>query len=63
MGLRKDYDENHHYTDFNLDESEEELGHKKRVRKLLEDRLEKKRLKEELEDFENDEFDWDNIDC
>jgi hypothetical protein len=38
-------------------------AHKKRVRRLLEDRLERKRLKEELDDYDGeseDAFDWDH---
>lgn len=44
-----------------FDEEGEEmnLSHKKLVRKRLEEKLEHRRLKRELEDFE-DEFDWDD---
>ncbi len=43
---------------------EEDIEQKKRLRKLIEDRLERQKLKKELEDdFEDfdelDEFDWD----
>lgn len=64
MGLHKDSD---HRDDFNLneverDEDPEVRHHRKRVRQMLEERLERKRLKEELDDFDSlceDEFDWD----
>jgi len=45
-------------------ESEEVLSHRRRTRKMLEDRLERKRLRQELDDFDSDlddmedEFDW-----
>jgi len=45
-------------------ESEEVLLHRRRTRKLLEDRMERKRLRQELDDFDTsadnleDEFDW-----
>ncbi len=56
MSLHKDYDESPYV---NFEEGAEDLQHKKQVRRLLEDRLEKKRLKDELEDEWSDEFDWD----
>lgn len=65
MGLHKDYDDdNYHTFDPNYEEYENmaELSHKKRVRQALEERLERKRLKHELEDYEgelDDEFNWD----
>jgi len=65
MGLHRDYDEKHTVVDIHLDESPHELGHKRHLRKMLEARLEHKRLKEELEDYEgelDDEFDWDFLD-
>jgi hypothetical protein len=45
-------------------DSDELLSHRRRTRKLLEDRLERQRLREELDDFDTnlddmeDEFDW-----
>lgn len=63
MGLHKDYDENKSFSDFNYEENDEEtLNHKKQVRRLLEERLERKRLKAELEDELDGEFDWDDLD-
>lgn len=62
MSLYKDYNDNQSFPDFNCDESEdiEELNHKKQVRRMLEDRLERKRLKAELEDELEGEFHWDD---
>ena len=41
--------------DIELEEDRDRLSHRKRVRQMFEDRLERKRLQEEL-----DEFDWDD---
>ncbi|MDA9271852.1 hypothetical protein N9Q05_00495 [bacterium] len=64
MSLYKDHDENHHGFDYSYPDEEGDLVHKKRVRRMLEAKIERKRLKEELEDYEgelDDEFDWDNL--
>ena len=48
---------------FDGEESPEALEHKREVKRMIEARLERKRLKDELEDFDGeleDEFDWDN---
>ncbi|MFC3909370.1 hypothetical protein ACFORL_09835 [Legionella dresdenensis] len=61
MGLRKDYDDDSFsFTDIPMEEDAEELSHKKRVRKLLEQKLERKRLKEEFDELDG-EFDWDDL--
>lgn len=65
MGLYKDNEVRDDYSVNEVDQSEdaEVRHHRKRVRQLLEERLERKRLKEELDDFDNldeDEFDWDS---
>ena len=42
----------------------ETLEHKREVKRMLEARLERKRLKDELEDFDGeleDDFDWDKL--
>lgn len=52
---------NHHHEK----EDSEALIHKRAVRKKLEEKLERKHLKHELEDFDGElenEFDWDNFD-
>jgi hypothetical protein len=62
MSLHKDYDDDSHYfSDHAMETDKEELSHKRRVRKLLEDRLERKRLKEEIDELDG-EFDWDDVD-
>lgn len=64
MGLHEDFEESS-FNEYNYDEEFEDLPHKKRVRRLLEDKLERKRLKRELkDDFDSleDEFDWDDLD-
>jgi regulator of sigma D len=66
MSLHKDIEENT-YTEMNYDEDYREYeepdnsDHKRQVRKLIEDRLERKRLREELEDELDGEFDWDEL--
>ncbi|KTC67908.1 hypothetical protein Lbir_2510 [Legionella birminghamensis] len=62
MGLRNEHDDGHSFNDYEYThEDEEQLSHKKRIRKLLEDRLEKKRLREEIDELDGD-FDWDELD-
>lgn len=51
-------------VDYNDDDSEVS-AHKKDVRRKLEARIDRKRLKEELEDYEgelDDDFNWDDLD-
>ncbi len=62
MSLHKEYKDKSSYSEFKPDEDTEDLNHKKQVRRMLEDRLERKRLKEELEDELDGEFDWDDLD-
>lgn len=64
MSLHKEYDDVRSFVDMNQEDLEE-LSHKKRIRKMLENRLERRRLKEELEYFDGEldgEFDWDYVD-
>lgn len=44
------------------DDEEAQLSHKRQVRRALEDRLERRRLKHELKDYEDDAYDWDELD-
>jgi len=66
MSLHEDWDD-YSFSDKNYDEeteSVEELDHKKKIKRLLEERLERKRLKDEFkDDFDelDGEFDWDEI--
>ena len=67
MSLHKDYDDQsfsevNYEEEFDRIEEIDEGDHKKRVRRMLEDRLERKRLKEELDDELDGEFNWDDID-
>lgn len=64
MGLHKEPDDQS-FSDFNFDDEFEDISRKKQVKKMLEDKLERKRLKEEfMDDFDelNGEFDWDELD-
>lgn len=64
MGLHEEY-EDLSFTDHNYKEEIDDLPHKKRVKRMLEERLERKRLKQEMQDeFDelNGEFDWDELD-
>lgn len=52
------------FSDFNFDDEVDDLSRKKHVKRMLEDRLERKRLKEEFkDDFDelSGEFDWDEL--
>lgn len=61
MSLHKDHDDDSHYFhDGALENSPEELSHRRQVRKLLEERLERKRMKDELDELDGD-FDWDDL--
>jgi hypothetical protein len=66
MDVHNDYDdESHHSGELNYYDESEGVIHKKRIRRMLEDRLDRKRLKEALEDFDgelDDTFDWEHID-
>ena len=62
MDLHEDYDDQS-FSDYNYDDEVD--VHRKNVRRLLEDRLERKRLKDEFkDDFDelSGEFDWDLLD-
>lgn len=63
MSLYKYHDHQEQYSqDFSYEqENPEELMHRKKIRRLLEDRLEKKRLREEIDELDGD-FDWDELD-
>lgn len=57
---------NQTFSDLNYDDDFDagDVSHKKDVRRKLEMRLERKRLKEELEDYEgelDDDFDWSDL--
>ena len=62
MGLHKDFDDSQSFPDVNYQEDREDLPHRKQVRRMLEDKLERRRLKEELDDELEGEFNWDDFD-
>lgn len=62
MDLHEDNDEQS-FSDYNFDD-EVDTTHRKNVRRLLEERLERKRLKDEFKDDFNElngEFDWEML--
>jgi hypothetical protein len=64
MNLRKHHqdDENYNPSEFSAEkESVEMLKHRRNIRKSIEDRLERKRLHDELDELDGD-FDWDELD-
>lgn len=64
MALHEEYDE-HSFSDYSYDDDVDDMTHKKRVKRMLEDRLEKKRLRDEFkDDFDelSGDFDWDELD-
>jgi hypothetical protein len=67
MSLHED-SEDYSFSDYNYDDEVDDiqqLDKKKKVKRLLEERLERKRLKDEFkDDFDelSGEFDWDDID-
>lgn len=59
MSTKREYEEEDpSFLEYSRNEDPEELHHRRAVRKRLEERLEQKRLKEELEDWDDDDFDW-----
>jgi hypothetical protein len=61
MSLHEDYDEQS-FSDYNYEDDINQNTHRRNIRRILEERLERKRLKEEFKDDLdelNDEFDWD----
>ncbi len=64
MDLHEDYDDQS-FSDYNYDDDVESTTHRKNVRRMLEEKLERKRLKEEFkDDFDelSGDFDWDVLD-
>ncbi|MFT4059426.1 MAG: hypothetical protein QM652_07745 [Legionella sp.] len=62
MDLHEDYNDSS-FSDYNYDD-DVDTEHKKNVRRMLEDKLERKRLKDEFkDDFDelSGEFDWDMV--
>ncbi len=61
MSLRKSFDEEQYLADMHYEEKQEDMPHKRKVRRQLEEKLERKRLKEEYDEL-NGDFDWDDFD-
>jgi hypothetical protein len=65
MGLHEEY-EDQSFSDYNYEEDDMEgTTQRKRIKRMLEDRLERKRLRDEFkDDFDelSGEFDWDELD-
>ena len=64
MSLRKHHQEDEIYnpSDFSEDkESVEALKRRRKLRKSIEDRLERKRLHDEIDELDGD-FDWNDVD-
>lgn len=57
-----DYDDNHYNYDIDYEDHGEDLIRKKQVKRMLDARLERKRLRRELADDFDDEFDWGDFD-
>lgn len=61
--LHEDY-EDQSFSDYSYDDDATDTTHRKNVRRMLEERLERKRLREEFkDDFDelSGEFDWDSF--
>ena len=61
MSSHKEYNDHRLFSEVNHDD-QETMKHRKRVRQMLEDRIDRKRLKEELDDELEGEFDWKDLD-
>ena len=61
MSIHKEISESYGPSEFFYEESSEDLIHRKQIRKMLEKRLEYKRLREEIDELDGD-FDWDELD-
>ena len=65
MSLHKNHDDGRSFVDLSYEDDKHDLSHKKHIRQMLENRMEQKRLKEELEYFDGEldgEFDWHHLD-
>ncbi len=64
MALHEEFDDQS-FSDYNFDDDIDDMTQKKRVKRMLEDRLERKRLRDEFkDDFDelSGDFDWDELD-
>ena len=64
MDLHEDYYDDQSFSDYHYDDDADST-HRRNIRRILEEKLERKRLKEEFKDELDElsgEFDWDQID-
>lgn len=61
MRLPRGQDDRYSHSDYYQEQDKEELSRKSHLRKRLEDRLERKRLREQFDELDG-EFDWDEFD-
>lgn len=64
MALHEDYNDQS-FSDYNYDDDMESITHRKSVRRMLDERLELKRLRDEFKDDFDElggDFDWDVLD-
>lgn len=59
MGFHREQNDRSSRNDYFYEEDKEELDRKKLLRKKIEERLERKRLREEFDELDGD-FDWDD---
>lgn len=57
--LHQEYEEDEEI--FEVEESPRDINHKREVKRLLDEHLERKRLKKELEDELDEDFDWSQL--
>jgi hypothetical protein len=62
MGYYREHekDDEQYFTEQEYDEEIVDMPDKKRVRRLLEEKLERKRLRQEIDELDG-EFDWDDL--
>lgn len=61
MSLYREYEEeSESFSDYSMEDDIGDISHKRLVKKRLEERLERKRLKDELDELDG-EFDWDDF--
>ena len=65
MGRPREGEEHHFFVDYRSEEKAEDLSKRKRIRRMLEDKLERKRFlaecKDEFDELDG-EFDWSDWD-
>lgn len=65
MDKNERYTKDNDFPPFDDEDTEATDSHRREVKRMLEDKLERKRLRDELEDFDGElegDFDWDDFD-